>query len=172
MNISFIKQKSHLLGFLIIPLLIACNENLPSRPATESADSQGADKLIVYKIPTCGCCTEWMTHMEHAGFETITEHPADMTAIKNRFNIKANIQSCHTAVSSQGYVFEGHVPARYIRAFLAEPPKDAIGLAVPGMPLGSPGLEVGGRFTPYQVMLVNEDGSSTVFATVENAAQQ
>jgi len=81
-------------------------------------------------------------------------------------------QSCHTAVSSHGYVFEGHVPARHIKAFLANPPADAIGLAVPGMPLGSPGMEVGSRFDPYEVLLLKKDGSSEVFARVDSPAQQ
>lgn len=172
MDIAFIKQKSRFLCLLFMPLIMACSESLPSQAATESADTRGAEKLIVYKSPTCGCCAEWMSHMESAGFETVFQHPAVMTEIKNRFNIKANLKSCHTAVSSQGYVFEGHVPARYIREFLAVTPPNTIGFAVPGMPLGSPGMETGDRFTPYQVLALKKDGSSTVFAAVESVAQQ
>ena len=81
-------------------------------------------------------------------------------------------QSCHTAVTKGGYVFEGHIPAKYIEQFLASPPEGALGLAVPGMPLGSPGMEMGGRFTPYDIVLMNKDGSSSVFAHVPSAAAQ
>ncbi|MGB1058644.1 MAG: DUF411 domain-containing protein, partial [Ketobacter sp.] len=76
------------------------------------------------------------------------------------------------AVSKQGFVFEGHIPARYIQQFLANPPEGAFGLAVPAMPVGSPGMEVNERFMPYQVLLLKKDGSTEVFAAVENAAQQ
>jgi hypothetical protein len=75
-------------------------------------------------------------------------------------------------VSSQGYAFEGHIPARYIHQFLANPPADGIGLTVPAMPVGSPGMEVGDKFMPYRVLLMKKDGSTEVFASVESAAQQ
>ena len=83
-----------------------------------------------------------------------------------------NLRSCHTAVSSQGYAFEGHIPARDSHQFLANPPADGIGLTVPAMPVGSPGMEVGDKFMPYRVLLMKKDGSTEVFASVESAAQQ
>lgn len=128
--------------------------------------------LDVYKSETCGCCQFWIDHANERGFQSTIHHPADLDAVKNRFGIAPRYQSCHTAVSEDGYVFEGHIPAKLIHQFLAETPEGAIGLAVPGMPLGSPGMEVGERFTPYQVLLLKEDGSSEVYAQVSEAASQ
>ena len=82
------------------------------------------------------------------------------------------MRSCHTAVTSDGYVFEGHVPAKYIAQFLANPPSEAIGLAVPGMPMGSPGMEYQNKFSPYQVMQINKDGSTAVYAEGDSANAQ
>ncbi|MAC33758.1 DUF411 domain-containing protein [Parahaliea mediterranea] len=160
------------LGLIMLPLLAACGGESQGRSTPSGSDSYGVEKFTVYKQPTCDCCKKWMSRLEKAGFDTTARHPSDLNAIKEGYQIEPRHQSCHTAVSSQGYVFEGHVPARYIREFLANPPHNAIGLAVPGMPLGSPGMEVGDRFTPYQVLLLKKDGSSEVFASVENAAQQ
>jgi hypothetical protein len=170
MNLSRIRALA--LGLIMLPLLVACNEASNDLTIPGGSDSHGMGKFTVYKSPSCGCCKEWTSHLEEKGRDTAAKHPADLNAIKVRYQIAPRYQSCHTAVSSQGYVFEGHIPARYIQEFLANPPADAIGLAVPGMPLGSPGMEVGDRFTPYQVLLLKNDGSSVVFASVESAAQQ
>ena len=95
-----------------------------------------------------------------------------LLAIKDLYRIANNLRSCHTAVSTQGYVFEGHIPARYIHQSLANPPADAMGLTVPAMPVGSPGMEVGDKFMPYQILLMKKDGSTEVFASVGSMAQQ
>ncbi|MGB2130858.1 MAG: DUF411 domain-containing protein, partial [Marinobacterium sp.] len=81
-------------------------------------------------------------------------------------------QSCHTAVSESGYVFEGHVPARLVKQFLANPPEGALGLTAPGMPMGSPGMEMGSRFDPYQVLLMKQDGGYEVYANIERQSEQ
>jgi len=130
------------------------------------------EQLTVYKSPTCGCCTKWIDHIEAAGLKTQYQHPADLDGVKDHFRVPQLARSCHTAVSSQGYVFEGHVPARYIQQFLTSPPEGAFGLAVAAMPVGSPGMEVDNRFMPYQVLLLKQDGATEVFASVEGAAQQ
>lgn len=122
--------------------------------------------LDVYKSPTCGCCELWVEHVDAQGFKSSVQHPDDMNAIKDKFGIKPEYQSCHTAVSKDGYIFEGHIPARLVKQFLAEKPANAIGLAVPGMPLGSPGMEVGDRITPYDVLVLQKDGTSAVYARV------
>lgn len=155
---------------LLLPLLTACNEAPEGSPTTQSVGD--AEMLTVYKSPSCGCCNKWVEHLETEGFKTAAEHAADLDALKDGYGISTNLRSCHTAVSSQGYVFEGHIPARYIRQFLTSPPADAIGLSVPGMPLGSPGMEVDDKFMPYQVLLIKNDGSTEVFASVERAVQQ
>lgn len=123
--------------------------------------------LNVYKSPTCGCCGDWINHIEASGFNTVVYHSADLNQLKSDRGISPAHQSCHTAISDEGYVFEGHIPAKYVQQFLNNPPEDAIGLAVPAMPVGSPGMEMGDQFSPYEVLLLRKDGSSEVFARVD-----
>lgn len=144
----------------------------PAGPTTHTSAPGAAVVLDVYKSPSCGCCEVWIRHLEQQGFLTRTHHPADLDALKAKQGIPPEQQSCHTAVSAGGYVFEGHVPARFIRQFLANPPAHARGLAVPGMPIGSPGMESGDAFQPYQVMLLKDDGGPEVYATVSTPADQ
>lgn len=128
--------------------------------------------LQVFKSPTCGCCTSWIKHLEHSAFSVNYENVIDTAQVKNRYGIAQKYRSCHTAVSADGYAFEGHVPAKFIRQFLTEKPANAIGLAVPAMPIGSPGMEVGSDFTPYQVVLLMKDGSSRVYADIQDYKTQ
>lgn len=130
------------------------------------------DQLQVYKSPTCGCCGAWVDHMDDQGFKTQVFHPENLQAIKMEQGIPPELASCHTAVFKDNYVFEGHIPARYIDEFLLNTPEGARGLVVPGMPMGSPGMEFGERFTPYQVLQLNVDGSVEVFADVKSATDQ
>ena len=123
--------------------------------------------LLVHKTPTCGCCKEWIKHLERNGFTPATKDHQSMQEIKEKYNIKPEYRSCHTAVSEDGYIFEGHIPSKYITQFLSEKNPDAIGLSVPGMPLGSPGMEVGNRFTPYDVLILFRDGTSEVYAEIK-----
>ena len=95
-----------------------------------------------------------------------------MALFKDRYGVPDNMRSCHTAVTTDGYVFEGHVPAKYVEQFLANPPVQALGLAVPGMPMGSPGMEYQNQFDPYQIMQINKDGSSEVYMDIQTAEQQ
>lgn len=127
-----------------------------------------AKPMVVYKSPTCGCCGAWVDHIEQAGFSTKIEHPSDLNTIKDQLGVSPVYQACHTA-NLQGYVFEGHVPADVIQQFLINKPKDAVGLAVPGMPLGSPGMDTDRQFRPYQVLQLNKDGSSTPYAKVSSS---
>ena len=122
--------------------------------------------LLVHKTPTCGCCKKWVDHMEDNGFSVITEDHQSLAMIKDDLKIQPKFRSCHTGVSQEGYFFEGHVPSRYVLQFLSESNPDAIGLSVPGMPLGSPGMEVDNRFTPYDVLIHFQDGTSKVYAQV------
>ena len=128
--------------------------------------------LNVYKEPTCGCCNGWIDHMNENGYTTAFHHPTDIQSLKDEFGIKNEWRSCHTAVHETGDLFEGHIPEKFIAQFLASPPEGALGLAVPGMPLGGPGMEMGTRFTPYEVLLMNKDGSSSVFVSVKKASEQ
>jgi hypothetical protein len=119
--------------------------------------------VLVHKSPTCGCCANWVEHLRKAGFTVQVDETNELGAIKERVGIPAAKGSCHTAEVG-GYFVEGHVPAGDIRRLLAEKP-DARGLTVPGMPMGSPGMEMPGMATPkYAVELVRKDGSTEVFA--------
>lgn len=122
--------------------------------------------LLVHKTPTCGCCKKWVNHIENSGFNVNTQDHQSIEAIKDNLKIEPKFRSCHTAVSAEGYFFEGHVPSKYVLQFLSESDPDAIGLSVPGMPLGSPGMEVNGRFTPYDVLIHFKDGASEVYAEI------
>ena len=118
--------------------------------------------MTVYKNASCGCCGKWVEHMQRHGFE-LTVHDVDnMSPVKERVGLPYGMGSCHTAEVG-GYFIEGHVPAAEVARLLKEKPK-AKGLTVPGMPIGSPGMEQGDQQQPYDVLLVNEDGSTSVFA--------
>ena len=123
-------------------------------------------ELLVHKTPTCGCCKMWVNHMEENGFTINTKDHQSLVKIKDELKIESKHRSCHTAVSSQGHFFEGHIPSKYVSQFLSEGVPDAIGLSVPGMPLGSPGMEVEDRFTPYDVLVHYKDGSTKVYAEI------
>jgi hypothetical protein len=127
------------------------------------ATAQGMPLVEVWKSPTCGCCGDWIRYLEANGFRTKV---FDEGSVKKRAAMGVDLRygSCHTAVVG-GYAIEGHVPAREIKRLLRERPA-AIGLAVPGMPIGSPGMdgpEYGGRKDPYEVLLLTKDGRASVF---------
>ena len=126
----------------------------PARAAT-------ARSIEVFKSPTCGCCGDWVQHLQANGF-AVTVRDVGNAAARARLGIPARLGSCHTGEIA-GYAIEGHVPAREIKRLLAEKPA-AKGLAVPGMPIGSPGMEQGDRRDAYDVLLVHADGGTTVFA--------
>lgn len=107
--------------------------------------------IDVYKSPSCGCCGAWVDYIRKAGFEVRVTEMEDLDPVKSKHGVPGDLQSCHTALAD-GYVIEGHVPVREIRRLLKERPA-AVGLAVPGMPSGSPGMEQNGRKDPYQVVL-------------------
>ncbi|MEE2951490.1 MAG: DUF411 domain-containing protein [Pseudomonadota bacterium] len=128
-----------------------------------SSSALAAESVKMFSTSGCGCCIGWMKHLEEAGFEVDNENlaMADLYAKKMGAGLKPGQTSCHTGFVG-GYVVEGHVPAAEVRRLLAERP-DAIGLAVPNMPAGSPGM--GTSDEPYDVLLVARDGTSTVYAT-------
>lgn len=128
--------------------------------------------LEVYKTATCDCCKKWISHLEENGFHTATHNRNNLSSLKVEKGIKPLFQSCHTAISKDGYVFEGHIPAKFIQKFLTEKPEGAIGLAVPAMPLGSPGMESGDNFSPYAVLILMADGSSKTYAQVKTLQEQ
>jgi len=116
----------------------------------------------VFKSPTCGCCGAWVDHLKAAGFPVKLTEVGDTTVTRKRYGLPDKFGSCHTGVVN-GYVVEGHVPADEVKRMLAMKP-ESIGLAVPGMPPGSPGMEVGARKDPYDVFLIDRNGRESVFS--------
>lgn len=133
-----------------------------ARPARAQ---RAAPRIEVWKSPTCGCCKDWIAHVKSAGFEVVA-HDSGNTAMRQQLGIAPEYGSCHTA-RVDGYAIEGHVPATDIQRLLRDRP-DAIGLAVPRMPVGSPGMDgpdYGGRRDPYDVVLLQRGGGHAVFAS-------
>ncbi|MGH6640445.1 MAG: DUF411 domain-containing protein [Polaromonas sp.] len=119
--------------------------------------------ITVWKDPNCGCCKDWVAHLQASGFQ-VTVNDSGNESARARLGLPGKLGSCHTAQAG-GYAIEGHVPARDIQRLLKERPK-VIGLAVPGMPVGSPGMDAriyGGRKDPYDVLLISTDGSTRVY---------
>ncbi|AMO22425.1 DUF411 domain-containing protein [Ramlibacter solisilvae] len=123
----------------------------------------GLPQVEVFKTPQCGCCTDWVEHLKAAGFPVKVTVVEDTAPVRKRHGIPDKLGSCHTGVVA-GYAVEGHVPAADVKRLLAMKPV-AAGLSVPGMPAGSPGMEMGGRQDPYQVLLVDKAGRTMVFAS-------
>lgn len=133
---------------------------LVARPLLAGASGPA---ITVYKDPNCGCCAKWVEHMAGAGFQPTVRDTGELDAIKARYGVPAALQSCHTAIVGQ-YVVEGHVPAADVQRLLRERPA-VRGIAVGGMPVGSPGMEVPGRHADrYEVTAFLRDGSTRAFA--------
>jgi hypothetical protein len=155
LNMSNIKT-TFLFALSVIVLLAAPFNSVAEEPALPT--------LVVYKNETCGCCNLWVEHVKAAGFKVEVRDVDNMQSIKEEVGIPAGKGSCHTARLGRRFFVEGHVPAEDIKRFLKEQP-NARGLTVPGMPVGSPGMEVAsGKVQPYDVLLVAKDGKTSVYA--------
>ncbi len=131
--------------------------------ASASPPAVAGPAITVYKSATCGCCALWVKHLEEAGFDVTVRETEALQAIKAEHGVGDHLASCHTALID-GYVVEGHVPADDIRSMLASRP-DIAGLAVPGMIIGTPGMEIAGQpAQPYQVLAFDREGRTTVYA--------
>jgi hypothetical protein len=145
------------LGWLLV------SAALPAWSWAQSGAPSASPIVQVWKDPNCGCCKDWVAHLQTNGFRTQILDTGN-TAMRARLGMPLSFGSCHTALVD-GYVIEGHVPAREVQRLLKERPK-ALGLAVPGMPVGSPGMDgpvYGGRRDPFDVLLIARDGRSTVY---------
>lgn len=166
---------------LLAPLALAACQ--PSVDIAEAAPGETAsaevvpavavsDKpvMTVYKRSTCGCCSMWIDHMEAAGYQVeAIDRDADLHVVKDSLGLPADLSSCHTGVVD-GYVVEGHVPAEQVDRLLAERP-DVLGIAVPGMPIGSPGMEMGDRRDAYDVLVVDKSGEAGVYASIPGSGE-
>jgi hypothetical protein len=142
-------------GVLLIALVSVSGPTFAQRPAPT---------VQVYKSPTCGCCANWVTHLQRNGFTTKVTETDNVADIKTKHGVPSRVQSCHTAIVD-GYVLEGHVPAADVQRLLRERPA-VVGIAVPGMPIGSPGMEVPNmRPQPYDVVAFTKQGELKVFAS-------
>lgn len=144
-------MKSPIIGFIF---LLCAVQGAWATPAATVVD--------VYKSPTCGCCSKWIDHLKANGFAVRSHDTDNLAQHKYRLGVPPGQGSCHTA-AVDGYLVEGHVPARDIRRMLTERPR-ARGLSVPGMPVGSPGMEQGRRKDSYDVLLVNPNGSVRTYS--------
>ena len=147
---------------LYIPILVT---TLGAAPVTQSA-RPAATVIDVFKTPDCGCCAKWVDHMKASGFEVrfVNMPREELDKVKAKHRIPAALHSCHTALVG-GYVVEGHIPAGEVTRLLKKRPS-VVGLAVPGMPLGSPGMEVARvKPQPYNVLTFDKQGKTQVFST-------
>jgi hypothetical protein len=142
-------KRRALMGLALLPLF----QVVPALAATA---------VEVYKNPSCGCCGNWVKHLSAAGFTVHVTEVDDTAPIRQKLGMPEQFGGCHTATVG-AYVIEGHVPAADIRKLLATKPA-ALGLSVPGMVVGSPGMEMGSRKEPYDVLLVQRSGQSSVFS--------
>jgi hypothetical protein len=127
-----------------------------------SAIAAPLPEVTVYKSPTCGCCKKWVSHLEQNGFKVNAIDVKDVVPYKIKNNVTQKLSSCHTAKVG-GYVIEGHVPAKDILRLLKEKPA-VKGLSAPGMPIGSPGMEMGNKKDAYDVVSFDEEGNSNIFS--------
>lgn len=152
-------------ALLLLPLsLVACQQgsaNTTAQLTPAQIAANAADTLVVYKTPTCGCCNDWVDHVKAHGFTVVAHDLNDLSQIKQQLGVPAGRISCHTA-TVRGYTVEGHVPADLIAKMLAEKPRFR-GLTVPGMPMGSPGME-GPWKDDYEVLSFDDAGNVAVYA--------
>ncbi|MEL6353227.1 MAG: DUF411 domain-containing protein [Cyanobacteria bacterium J06627_28] len=130
--------------------------------AASALKNQALPILTVFRSPTCGCCEDWVAHVKAAGFDVSEHVTEDMDGVKTQYGVPERLSSCHTALA-QGYFIEGHVPAVEVKRLLNEQPEIA-GIAVPGMPMGSPGMEQGDRVDPFVVVALDKSGGLSLFA--------
>ena len=180
-----LKKKINFSLLVTVLTLSACSganknatTNLNQASSKETSHINNALPILnVYKSPSCSCCKKWLDHVDEQGFQSVAHNNNTLSVFKQSLQIAPQYRSCHTAVSKEGYIFEGHVPAKFIHKFLAEQhdsslDDNVLGLAVPAMPIGTPGMEVGNKFMPYQVLLLTSDGANTVYATVNDYQEQ
>ena len=142
---------------------------LAAIPAAACSRPARAVEINVYKSPYCGCCGAWVDNLKASGLKLVVHEMEDVTPVATKAGVPDMARSCHTALVD-GYFIEGHVPASDIRRLLSERPK-ALGIAVPGMPIGSPGMEQGDRRQAYATLLVEQGGALRVFARHNQAGR-
>ena len=163
------KQMTFTTAFLLLSIA-ACAEAEAGALAkstvleASAGEEQNLPNILVYKTPSCGCCNGWIEHLEESGFNVESRNLRDLMSVKRDAGVPVGLSSCHTALVG-GYVVEGHVPVETIKRMLSEQTNIA-GIAVPGMPIGSPGME-GRNPNPYQVISFDNSGATRVYAEID-----
>jgi hypothetical protein len=145
----------------VVPAIVGLVALAAAAGMAQQQPSSAKPTLTVYKSPTCGCCSMWAEHMRRAGFDVKQINVDDLDAVKRTYGVPPALGSCHTGLVN-GYVVEGHVPADAVLRMLKEKPQ-IVGIAVPGMPIGSPGMEQGSRRDPYSIMSFDKAGKTAVY---------
>lgn len=146
----------------MVVVLVGCGTGPAGQYIAALTEVAQASEITVFRSPTCGCCGKWIEHMEAFGFQVKDNVTEDMAAVEQQYGVPDQLRSCHTAIAN-GYVIEGHIPAADVARLLTEKP-DIAGIAVPGMPTGSPGMESGDYVEPYSVISFSDAGETAVFA--------
>ena len=161
------RYMNHVQAVVLAAAVIAGNvvahAQTKARPAPAKPAVQALPQLAVFKTPTCGCCASWVQHMEKNGFTAKVTNMPDLSAVKRQNGVTQRLESCHTTLVG-GYVIEGHVPAEDVRRLLKEKPAGIAGLAAPGMPPGSPGMDLANS-PAYQIIAFDKAGKTSVYAT-------
>lgn len=144
----------------LVPTSVAVNTGLVSTTG-RIQDKQTALNATVYRSPDCSCCGGWINHLKAQGFKIQDFPTSDIEVVKQKYNVPDNLASCHTAIIN-GYVIEGHVPADDLKRLLQEKP-NSLGLSVPQMPVGTPGMEIGNRLDPFTVFSFDRNSRVAVF---------
>ncbi|MFV0405896.1 MAG: DUF411 domain-containing protein [Propioniciclava sp.] len=179
-----IPRRSLILALPALGILVGCSASAPAEPSAASSPTTGREggssaatarlaglSLVVAKSPTCGCCTGWIEQAEAAGATVEVEHPASLDATFAEADLGLELQACHLTRVADA-LFVGHIPLRFLAEYLADPPSGIRGLAVPGMPIGTPGMESGDALDPYDVLALHADGSTSVYFSVRTLADQ
>jgi len=166
------KTKNITIQLILLSVVLFISGCNASEVTANTENTNLGPELKVYKSPTCGCCGKWIDHMNESGFNALHKNTKSLSFIKDSYDVPKNYRSCHTAVSKEGFIFEGHIPAKFITQFLNDAPEGKLGLVVPGMPVGSPGMEYQEKFNPYTIMAFDKEGNLTPFAEVLTYQEQ
>ncbi len=167
-----LSHKTNLILALLLILTISACSSANESPSINLINKTASIELDVYKSPSCGCCGKWIDHMKDQGILAKPHNTNSLAQLKDEKNLPKNFRSCHTAISKDGYIFEGHIPAKIVKQFLKDKPQDLVGLVVPGMPVGSPGMAYQNKFIPYNVLSIHKDGSVSQYARVNTEKEQ
>ena len=146
----------------IVGFLVAIAVVMSLTTATSAATASVPLEITVYRDPFCNCCEGWIDYLTNQGFQPTSVKTSTIDTLKQQYGVPNDLVSCHTAVIN-GYVVEGHVPADDIKRLLAEQPNDVAGISVPGMPIGTPGMESGDVLEPFTVFSFDKQGNTQVF---------